>query len=64
MRDQKRKIRNFRIRDFEVTDGKQLLGVRYMVQNEVHTILDDIFRFFNFILSWKSALIGNMSYLR
>jgi hypothetical protein len=40
MRDQKRKIRNFRIRDFEVTDGKGLLGVRYKVQNEAHTILD------------------------
>ena len=40
MRDQKRKIRNFRIREFEVTDGKELLGVRYKVQNEVHRILD------------------------
>jgi hypothetical protein len=39
MRDQKRKIRNFRTRDFEVTDGKVLLGVRYKLQNEVHTIL-------------------------
>jgi hypothetical protein len=28
MRDQKRKTRNFRIRDFEITDGKELLGVR------------------------------------
>jgi hypothetical protein len=34
MRNQKRKIRNFKIRDFEVTDGKELLGVRYRVQNE------------------------------
>jgi hypothetical protein len=40
MRDQKRKIRNFRIRDFEVTDGKELLGVRYKVQNEVYSIFD------------------------
>jgi hypothetical protein len=40
MRDQKRKIRNFRIRDFDVKDGKELLGVRYKVQNEVRTILD------------------------
>jgi hypothetical protein len=27
MRDQKRKIRNFRIRDFEVTNGEELLQV-------------------------------------
>jgi hypothetical protein len=40
MRDQKRKIRNLRTRDFEVTDGKELLGIRYKVQNEVHAILD------------------------
>jgi hypothetical protein len=33
MKDQKRKIRNFRIRDFEVIDGKELLEVRYKVQN-------------------------------
>jgi hypothetical protein len=29
MRDQKRKTRNFRVRDFEVTDGKELLGGKY-----------------------------------
>jgi hypothetical protein len=40
MRDQKRKIRNYRTRDFEVADGKVLLGVRYKVHNEVHMILD------------------------
>jgi hypothetical protein len=27
MRDQKRRIRNFRIRDFEVTDGEELLRI-------------------------------------
>jgi hypothetical protein len=32
MRNQKMKIRNFRIRDFEVTDGKELLQVRHTVQ--------------------------------
>jgi hypothetical protein len=36
MRDQKRKIRNFRIRDFEGTDSKELLGVRSKEQNEVY----------------------------
>jgi hypothetical protein len=34
MRNQKMKIRNYRIRDFEVTDGKELLQVRHTVQDE------------------------------
>jgi hypothetical protein len=32
MRNQKMKIRNYRIRDFEVTDEKELLQVRHTVQ--------------------------------